>query len=269
MSRRAVVAVIAALGSAAAAAPDPVRTTVDQLPELGTITRGRTRVVVRGEVTRARAKEALALVDQVIADVQRRFTAPTKTPDRDITLLLLPDDARFAKVARDAFGGMPSDMGFYRPDHRVALANLGNSIGNLRHELVHPLLGDDFPLIPAWLNEGIAALYGTARPTRRGGFEFLVNYRLRDLQKALAAGTAPTLDQLAASTSDDVRGDRAMVWYATARYVLLFVDRTGKLGELYARLRSAAGDPRAQRTILGEYVDEAAFHKWARGQRWP
>src|SRR5205085_8179392 len=108
-----------------------------------------------------------------------------------------------------AFDSMPSEWGFYRPDKRVALANLGASIGNLRHELVHPLIGDDFPRIPAWLNEGIAALYGTAKWNGKR-FEFLVNYRLKDLQAAIKDGTLPTIAQLAASRDADVRGDRAM-----------------------------------------------------------
>jgi hypothetical protein len=263
---RLVLVVLIALAATADGAPDRVDATIQQLPVLGTIARGRARIVVRGEVSRARARDALALVDQVVGDVQRRFTAPTRAPDRDITLCLLPDDARLRAVALAAFGDTPSDLGFYRPDHRVALANLGNSIGNLRHELVHPLLGDDFPDIPAWLNEGIAALYGSARPGKHG-FEFLVNYRLRDLQRALRAGDLPTLAQLAASTSDDVRGPRAMTWYALARYVLLFADRAGKLGELYARLRDAGGDSDAQRAALTAYIDEAAFRRWAAGLR--
>lgn len=260
------VAVLIMSTAVAWSAPDPVRTTVEQLTQLGTVSRGRARVVVRGEVSRARAKEAVALVDQVIGDVQRRFTAPTKTPDRDITLCLLPNDGRFRNVSIAAFGDLPSDLGFYRGDHRVAIANLGRSIGNLRHELVHPLLADDFPQIPAWLNEGIASLYGTAKPGKHG-FEFLVNYRLRDLQKAMKAGEQPTLDQLAASTDAEVRGPRAMVWYAMARYVLLYVDRAGKLGELYGKLRGATGDAKAQRKILGEYVDEQAFARWAKALR--
>ncbi|TMQ12965.1 MAG: hypothetical protein E6J90_29360 [Deltaproteobacteria bacterium] len=263
---RLVLVVLITLAATVEGAPDRVDAAIQALPVLGTVAHGRARIVVRGEVTAARARDAMALVDLVVGDVQRRFTARARTPDRDITLCLLPDDARLRAVALAAFGDTPSDLGFYRPDHRVALANLGNSIGNLRHELVHPLLGDDFPQIPAWLNEGIAALYGSARAGKRG-FEFLVNYRLRDLQKALKAGDLPTVDQLAASTADDVRGPRAMTWYAMARYVLLYLDRAGKLGELYARLRGAADDTDAQRTILTAYVDDAAFRRWAAALR--
>jgi hypothetical protein len=167
---------------------------------------------------------------------------------------------RYGAVAA-AFGDVPSELGFYRPDHRVALANLGRSLGNLRHELAHPLIGDDFPNVPTWLNEGIGSLYGTARPTDHG-FEFLVNYRLRDLQRAQREGTMPTLAELAESTDADVHGKRAMVYYAMARYVLLYVDRRGKLANLYGELRAATGDVPKQRGILEAYIDERAFASW-------
>ena len=241
--------VLVSLASAAAhAAP------CDELPVLAT----HGRVVIRGELTRAQQKMALALVDGVVADVARRFGAGPATP---VTLCLLGDPRRYDEEAA-AFGDVPSEWGFYRPDLRIAIANVGQSIGNLRHELVHPLLGDDFPGIPAWLNEGVAALYGTARPTKRG-FEFLVNYRLRDLQRAMTAGTLPSLADLAASTDDDVRGDRASVFYAMSRYVLLYADRHGQLGALYAAMRDATGDREAQRAVLERFVDERAFRAWA------
>lgn len=265
VSRVLILAALVLCAAPVESAPDPAAV-IERLPVLGTVARGRTRVVVRGEVSQRRAREVLAVVDDVVQDVQRRLTAPSATPDRDITLCLLPDAARLRQVAMAAFGEVISDLGFYRPDHRIAFANLGNSIGNLRHELVHSLIGDDFPRIPAWLTEGIASLYGTAKAGRHG-FEFLVNYRLRDLQSALKAGDLPTIDELAASTPVDVRGPRAMVWYALARYVLLYVDRAGKLGEMYGKLRAAAGDAKAQRAVLAAYVDDEAFQAWARKLR--
>jgi hypothetical protein len=265
MSRALILAVLATCAAPAESAPDPAAI-VERLPTLGTVARGRTRVVVRGEVSQRRAREVVAVVDQVVEDVQRRFTAPSENPDREITLCLLPDAARLREVATAAFGEVISDLGFYRPDHRIAFANLGNSIGNLRHELVHSLVADDFPSIPAWLTEGIASLYGTAKAGRHG-FEFLVNYRLRDLQSALKAGELPTLAELATTTSIEVHGPRAMMWYALARYALLYVDRAGKLGEMYGKLRAATGDPEAQRAILAAYVQDEAFRAWARKLR--
>ena len=240
---------------------------VDKLPVLATVAHGRTRVVVRGELaSKAQQAQAKQLVEQVIADVQRRFTQPADRPDPDITLCVLAKEARYRAVAGE-FGPIPSDWGFYMPDKRIAIANFGQSIGNLRHELAHPLVGDDFPGIPAWLNEGIGSLYGTA-VWKRDRFEFAVNYRLRDLQRALAKDELPPLRDLVASTDDDVRGERAGMWYAYARYVLLYLDRKDELGEVYRGMRAASGDLARQRALLERHVDDAAFRAWAKRLRY-
>jgi hypothetical protein len=215
-------------------------------------------------VSKQQQKQAVALVEAIVADVEHRFTQPSKKPDKHVKLFVYSDAKRYQTEA-EKFGPVISDWGFYMPDKRTAIANVGVSIGNLRHELVHPLIGDDYPGIPTWLNEGIAALYGTAKPTPHG-FEFLVNYRLRDLRRAIAAGTLPTIAELAASTERDVHGATAGTYYAMARYVLLYVDRKGKLGELYAALRDAGRDRHA--AILARYVDDQAFVAWAKRLRW-
>lgn len=237
-----------------------VSTAAAETPHLADVKGQRARIIVRGELGKTKQREVIALVEAVVADVERRFTSTAHDPDPSVTLLLFSDENRYREVAA-SFGPVISDWGFYLPGKRVAIANVGASIGNLRHELVHPLLGDDYPNIPAWLNEGTASLYGSAT-LRKNGFKFLVNYRLRDLKRALKAGTLPTVAELAASTDDDVHGDRAMVFYALARYVLLYVDRQGKLPELYAELRSAPVAKHPE--ILARYVDEPAFHMWAK-----
>ena len=257
--------VVVALSSAAFAETERERVDamVGGLPELATIERGRAHVVVRGPIARGKQREVVAVADQVITDVARRFIGKGDA-NPAIQLCLLPTDAQYREAVTGAFDDFPSAWGFYRPDMRVAIANLGASIGNLRHELVHPLIGDDFPRIPAWLNEGIAALYGTARWNGKR-FDFLVNYRLRDVQRAIEDGTLPTLAELAASTDADVRGERAMTYYGMSRYVLLFVDQQGKLTELYAELRDAKRADHAK--ILAGYVDEAKFVAWAKKLR--
>lgn len=237
----------------------------DDIAQLGDIAGKRARITVRGELSKQNARELLGLVEDVVDDVERRFSAAVKTPDPEVTLLLFSDAARYRAVARTLREPLISDWGFYLPDRRTAIANVGASIGNLRHELVHPLLGDDYPTIPAWLNEGIASLYGSAQRTK-AGFKFLVNYRLRDLQRALESGTVPSLAELAASTAADVHGERAMVYYAVSRYLLLYLDTQGTLGTVYAELRaSKVGDHGA---ILAKHVDEAKFHAWAKRLRY-
>jgi hypothetical protein len=48
-----------------------------------------------------------------------------------------------------------------------------------------------------------------------------------------------------------------------SRYVLLYAERHGTLGELYAAMRDASGDVDAQRAVLEHYIDERAFRAWA------
>jgi hypothetical protein len=233
------------------------------VPQLATVDGARARILVRGEVATKRQRELVTLVSSIVADVERRFvSAGDASPP--VTLLLFSNGARYRTEALALRTPLISDLGFYLPDRRVAIANVGNSVGNLRHELVHPLLGDDYPTIPSWLNEGIASLYGSAKVGKRG-VTFLVNYRLRDLQRALKANTLPTVAELARTTSETFYGN-PMVFYALARYVLLYVDQQGKLGELYAKLRAA--DVADHPAILTSYVDERRFLAWARRLRY-
>jgi len=225
----------------------------------------RARIKVEGEVAAKQEKQVVQLVEAIVSDVEKRFTQPTKTADPTVTLQLFATADRYREEAAKLGEPIPSDWGFYRPDKRLALANLEAGIGNLRHELVHPLLGDDFPGIPSWLNEGIAALYGSSKLGKHG-FTFVVNYRLRDLQRALKAGTLPSLHDLATSSFEEFHGERAMVYYAYARYVLLYLDRKGKLSALYADLRAA--DPAKQAEVLASYVDEKDFRRWAKSLRY-
>lgn len=244
------------LAATAPAAAAPAR--------LGEVATAHTNVVIRGELPQRRQRELVALATAIVGDVERRFAIRHDTV-APITLLLFTDAAVYRSEALALRDPLVSELGFYVPDRRTAIANVSAGVGNLRHELVHPLLGDDFPAIPSWLNEGIAALYGSSKITRRG-VEFLVNYRLRDLQRALHADTLPTLAELATSGPDQMYGDRAMVFYAMARYALLYVDREGKLAELYAALRAAK--PADHAKILASYIDEQAFRAWARKLRY-
>ena len=257
---RAATAAVAVALLACPASAEP-RAVVDELPALATVSKNRVTIVVRGVVAQRQRAEMVKLVERVVADVETRFLVTKGSAHPAVTLALFSDPKRYDKVASE-FGDSPSAWGFYMPSHRIALANIGASVGNLRHELVHPLIDDDFPTAPAWLDEGLGALYGTAH-WNAGKFEFLVNYRLRDLQTALEADRLPSLDALARSTWKDVHGPDAMTYYAYGRYVLLYLDRKGTLSAFYADMR-AAKNVEAQAKLVAKYVDEPAFRAWAK-----
>lgn len=258
-----------AIPAPGAAAASPVGEAIAALPELGRIEGGHAPVVLRGQLRPARARRAQQVATWVVQDMQRRFLrSGGPVASEPIAVCLFDDDASYEAFAAQLFGAAAdhSPWGFYLPSARLVVANLHQSVGNLRHELAHALLGDDFPEIPAWLNEGIGALYGTARH-QAGGYRFLVNYRLRHLAAAQQRGAVPTWAQLARSSSEDVYGPDALTYYATARYLLLYLDRRGQLGDFYRALRDLGASPAQQLSLLEATVDRAAFLAWAERQR--
>jgi len=242
---------------------------VEALPLIVRLDAAATPVVVRGQLSSSRAKLAQTEAARVIDDVSRRFLRRDAVTRRlPVDLCLFDTEPQYvAFVARVcANGGGCSPLGFYVPQQRLIVANLGRSVGNLRHELTHALIGDDFPKIPAWFNEGIAALYGTVRRDGRG-YRWVVNYRLRDVKAALAEGTLPTLPQLARATDHDVYGPRKMVYYGLARHLLLYLEQQGKLRDFYIGMRDSAITVDAQAALLAETVDEKVFLEWVKRQK--
>ena len=58
----------------------------------------------------------------------------------------------------------------------------------LNHELVHPIIQEDFPRAPAWLDEGIAALYeNPVYSCAKGYVTGISNWRYPDVLQALDA----------------------------------------------------------------------------------
>jgi hypothetical protein len=245
-----------------------VSAAVLQLPVIGQLD-GPTPVVLRGHVSRGHTAALLGEARGVYADVSRRFLGSSNHLSRTVHVCIFEEDPAYRAFVREVFGeGHYSSLGFYRADARVAVVNLSRGIGNLRHELVHPLLADDFPGIPAWLNEGVGALYGTAY-VESDRVTFLLNYRLRDLQNAIQQGTLPDFTGMTNSTGVEVRGEHAAIYYAMARYLLLYLERRGRLDAFYRDARDGEHDSAAMLRLLREAASYNAFVAWARKLRRP
>jgi len=274
---RAVILLLAALGALGARAgearadrPPRLEALVAAQPVLERVALpGQTPLVLRGHVTGAGGRWVRDVPRELVVDLARRLGISGR-PDAPVDVCVFSSSAAYRAFARAAYPEDPdqSPNGFYDPRDRLAVLRVSAGPGNLRHELVHVLVGDDFPAIPAWLNEGLGALYGTAR-MGPNGFEGLVNYRLRDLQAALRTGTAPSWSELAHAGHADVHGPRAGVFYATARYGLLYLQARGRLEAFYRALRDGADDPARHARALETEIDRATFERWAASLRWP
>jgi hypothetical protein len=235
---------------------------VNEQPIIGRIDEGPTPVVIRGRIPHRDVPGLVALARLVHDDINRRFVAPRDGAHPPVDLVLYQDDEEYQALAL-GYARVPAGQGFYRPDARVAAVNLSRGRGTLRHELVHPLIVDDFPQIPAWLNEGIASMYGGAR-VHHGDFTFVANYRLYDLQMAIAHRTLPGRNRLAFAGRAELYGPDGATYYAVSQHVVLFLERVGKLDAYYRAVRA---DPMARGVALAAAVDWRRFVRWARHLR--
>ncbi len=238
---------------------------VRALPVIGRISGGATQLVLRGRMSAQRARRVVRMARATVFDVATRFLRDEPMAGRPpVDVCVFYSRREYDRFVRALYGAqvMPR-YGFYLESERLLVVNLSRSVVNLKHEIVHPLLRDDFGGIPDWMNEGLAALYGTARH-RGGSYRFVVNNLLRDLSRARRLRELPTLEQLAASDYDDVHGRNWRFWYATGSLLLLYLERAGRLEEFYRAARASEITDEGQLTLLRQNVDYAQFVAWTR-----
>ena len=162
-----------------------------------------------------------------------------------------------------------SPFGFYRPDERRIVMNVGPGIGTLTHELVHPIIQTDFPEAPEWLNEGIASLFEALTIPAAGQIHGVKNWRHPQLLHALRSPKereAASLPTLFALNESSFRAENEDLHYATARYLCQWLDQQGKLWPFYQRFRDhQASDPSGVQSftaVVGKTPAEANA-EWA------
>ena len=251
------------------ARPAELSEAIDELPVIARIDDAApTAFILRGRLTKKRSAAMERMAKNIIADVARRFVGNDAEGAKDdpVDVCLFENDADYSAFSQIT-GDRDTMLGFHLPGQRLIVANLGRSVGNLRHELVHPLMGDAFAssgrALPAWFNEGLGSLYGSSR-VRKDNVTFLVNYRLRDVRKAIRAGNLPTLQEISESGRAELYGNRSMTYYGTARYLLLYMAAEGTLGAFYRDLQSEEATADRQHELLEKYVDEKRFVRWTR-----
>ena len=162
-------------------------------------------------------------------------TAPTQP----ITILLYPEETSYNENAKKLFSDQGiSVYGYYKPQSRTLVMNIGTGGGTLVHELTHALVDFDFPDVPDWFNEGLASLHEQCqfRDGNDGPWvEGLVNWRLTGLQKTIRAKRLRLLKEMI--EANDFRGELEGTNYAQARYLCLYLQRHDLLVKFYKQFR--------------------------------
>ena len=104
------------------------------------------------------------------------------------------------------------DVSYASDDFRslinVMLMNVGTGTGTLVHELTHAPIKPDFPQVPAWFNEGLAAACSSnARWPAATSAGWVTNWRLPDLQRAIRKERI-ALDRARLAKDEDFYGQR-------------------------------------------------------------
>ncbi|MHB9024934.1 MAG: hypothetical protein ACYC7E_12300 [Armatimonadota bacterium] len=160
-----------------------------------------------------------------------------KRPDYPIRVYLFADETTYRTYAKQLFGDTNvSYFGYYKPDKRALVMNIGTGTGTLVHEMVHALMEPDFPQAPTWFSEGLASLYEQCY-IEKDGLKGLVNWRLPVLRQGMRDKTTLPLARLIATDRTHFLDEHLGVHYAQARYFCLYLQEKGVLGKFYTAYR--------------------------------
>ena len=198
----------------------------------------------------------------------------TNRISRPVRIYCFRDLATYSAYVRSAYGRAPTTpYGFYMASERKMVLNLGTGTGTLAHEIVHPLVGEDFPGVPAWFNEGFASFFEQTGRDPEGKMIGRNNWRLRDFKRAKSEGREVPLKTLMETNTDEFYGDDRGVHYAMARYFCMYLQRQGLLERFYREFRASSDrDPtgvasleRVTRKPLAEFEKE--WRSWVHAQK--
>jgi hypothetical protein len=164
-----------------------------------------------------------------------------RKPEKPIRVYLFKDKGSYDSYCRSTYEKPPSTpYGFYMSRERKMVMNISTGTGTLAHELVHPLLAEDFPGVPSWFNEGFASLFEQSGE-RGGKMVGFVNWRLPKLKQMLKIGRGAALTDLMKTTTEQFYGeDDRGVNYATARYLCLYLQEHKLLIPFFQEFKKTA-----------------------------
>ena len=191
-----------------------------------------------------------------------------------VNIFVFKDYDSYESGLRRLLGMDPiSPYGHYGHTQKYIAVNYETGPGTMVHELTHALMSEDFPEAPIWLAEGMASLYEHCR-AEGDVLKGDDNWRLPELQAALAKGTLAPLASLLAMTPDTFRTRNESLNYAQARYFCKYLEELGILPRIYKEFRAKhAQDPTGTKIIITTFgkpldVVEAAWKRWITFQYW-
>ena len=223
-------------------------------------------VVVGDEAPEVVRRRVVQTVKWAVDKLKQDYFA--RDPDEIIDIWLFRDATSYTSHAQTLFHDRPSSpFGYYSPASHALVMNIATGGGTLVHEIVHPFMRANFANCPAWFNEGLASLY-EASSEKNGHIHGLVNWRFKELEKAIREGRTISFQKLTSmSDAEFYGGSGYSQYYAQARYLCYYLQEKGLLVKFYRQFAARArSDPTGCATlmqVLGEKHMEAFQDKWA------
>jgi hypothetical protein len=227
---------------------------------------------------RAGAQHAAAvkLADQALdAWYHGRFS---RRPERALSVFVFPDRPSFTAFCLERLGeagaAAADSLGFYDRAEQLVVVDAEAGLTTLTHELVHPIVAVDFPTRPAWINEGLGALFETPVFPHPGEIHGGRNYRNDWLAAALrspAQRAGAGMERLFGMSDDEFLGADRYLHYAMARELCRWLDERGQLWTFYAAWRDGvAADPTGEKEFervvgMTPAGASAPWSKWVLG----
>ncbi len=186
--------------------------------------------------------------------------------DRPIEVYLFDGDAPYRKYTWEWFRDKPeTPFGYYSSVHRALIMNIATGGGTLVHEMVHPLMAQQFPGVPSWFNEGLASLFEQCGE-RGGKMVGLLNWRHKGLMEAIRSGAFESLERLMKTNTSQFYSNDQGNNYGIARYLCQYLQSKGKIEEYYTHFKAHFdADPTgiaSLEAVLGEESMEKTQAAW-------
>lgn len=207
--------------------------------------------------------------EQIIEPIAQTLAAMyfDNEPTQPVTIVLLTRTDRYRAWLKGVSTAARTEYsGIYLRDQRLVVLDASTGAGTLAHELTHALCQFDAPLLPEWLDEGLASLHEESEFSTDGLLLLgLDNWRQPILAQAIENGRYRGLRSLLSEPFAQTR--LAPVDYAAARYLCLWLQEQQLLGPFYRKCRqrletlsaAEAASSEAQRTAEAQRLVAAAL----------
>ncbi len=173
-----------------------------------------------------------------------------RKPDKPVIIVALSSHASYGAAAAELDGYEPLGYaGYTQRGQRRIVVNLSTGHGTLSHELAHMLALFDFPEMPEWFDEGLAALHEEAHFSNDGlTLVGTSNWRSRILHEAVEKGQLPPLASVIRNPA--FRGEGEGLNYALVRGFCHYLQERKLLSHFYRKFRSGVDlDPTGITTL--------------------